>query len=414
VKGSLCWALLIILLKIRAAVASDEAVILISIDGFRHDYIDRAEAKNIRKLAKQGVHAKGLVPVYPSKTFPNHLSIVTGLYPANHGIVDNHFYDQERRQTYAMGDGLADSSWVTALPIWNLAEFQGVKAATFFWPESDARINGALPSYFYHYNTPTPNQQRVDQLIEWLKLPATVRPRLLISYFSDIDTAGHRFGPDAPETAQAIADIDQLIGYFLARLGREIDQPVNLLLVSDHGMATTTAAAAIDVDDLPINDKQFRVVNSTTRLMLYAHPRTSADQINAQRQALIAVSLDDAAIDVMDEKALAMRHYTTAHRHHSRIADIIVEATAPATFHESPSQLPTVAGNHGFFTAGDDTERYMDGLFIAHGPAFQQPQTIDRIDTVDLYPLIAELLELELLTPIDGSIDALQPILKPE
>jgi len=164
--------------------SNEQTVVLISIDGFRHDYIEKHDAKNIAELAKSGVRSKGLVPVYPSKTFPNHLSIITGRYPTNHGLVDNNFYDTERQQKYSMGDGLEDSSWITALPLWNLAEFQGVKAATFFWPESDARINGRTPSYFYHYSTPVPNSQRVDQIIEWLKLPEQARPRLVTGYFS--------------------------------------------------------------------------------------------------------------------------------------------------------------------------------------------------------------------------------------
>jgi predicted AlkP superfamily pyrophosphatase or phosphodiesterase len=126
---------------------SEQTVVLISIDGFRHDYIELHGAPNIEKIAQQGIRAEGLIPVYPSKTFPNHLSIVTGQYPSSHGIVDNNFYDTERKQHYRMGDGVKDSTWLTTLPIWNLAEFQGVKAATFFWPESEARINGGAASF---------------------------------------------------------------------------------------------------------------------------------------------------------------------------------------------------------------------------------------------------------------------------
>src|SRR5690554_5305998 len=175
------------------AQANEQTVVLISIDGFRHDYIELHAAPNIAAIAKQGVRSAGLIPVYPSKTFPNHLSIVTGQYPSNHGIVDNNFYDTERKQHYRMGDGVKDSSWLTTMPIWNLAEFQGVKAATFFWPESEARINGRTASYFYKYSTPTPDRQRVDQIIQWLTLPKAARPRLVTGYFSVVDTIGHRF-----------------------------------------------------------------------------------------------------------------------------------------------------------------------------------------------------------------------------
>src|SRR5690606_7748230 len=152
---------------LQVQAAEEQTVVLISIDGFRHDYIELHGAPNIAKIAEQGVRSEGLIPVYPSKTFPNHISIVTGQYPSNHGIVDNNFYDTERKQRYKMGDGVKDSTWLTTLPIWNLAEFQGVKAATFFWPESEARINGRTPSYYFNYSTPAPNRQRINQMVEW-------------------------------------------------------------------------------------------------------------------------------------------------------------------------------------------------------------------------------------------------------
>ena len=153
-----------------------QTVVMISIDGFRHDYIEMYDAKNIAAIAAQGTRAEGLIPVYPAKTFPNHISIVTGQYPSNHGIVDNRFFDTERQQKYQMGDGVKDSTWLTTLPIWNLAEFQGVKAATFFWPESEARINGRTPSYYFNYSKPAPYEQRIDQIVQWLQLPMAARP----------------------------------------------------------------------------------------------------------------------------------------------------------------------------------------------------------------------------------------------
>ena len=123
----------------------EQSVVLISIDGFRWDYIEKHDAKNLKIISEQGVRATKMRPVYPTKTFPNHVSIITGLLPVNHGIVDNRFCDTERNECYKMGKGKDDSTWLNGIPLWNLAQMQGVKAATYFWPESDARFNGMLP-----------------------------------------------------------------------------------------------------------------------------------------------------------------------------------------------------------------------------------------------------------------------------
>ncbi|WP_287818399.1 ectonucleotide pyrophosphatase/phosphodiesterase, partial [Idiomarina sp.] len=266
--------------------SNEQTLVLISIDGFRHDYIEKHDAQNIAKLAQEGVRSKGLIPVYPSKTFPNHLSIITGRYPTKHGLVDNNFYDTERQQKYSMADGLEDSSWITALPLWNLAEFQGVKAATFFWPESDARINGRTPSYFYHYSHPVPNRQRIEQIIDWLKLPEKARPRLVTGYFSVVDTMGHRFGPDSKQVKGAVQHIDELIGELWRKLQTEVDASVNLVLVSDHGMAPILADKMIEVDDLNIDSDRFTVINAQTRLLIYAKENTSEQHIESLRQRL--------------------------------------------------------------------------------------------------------------------------------
>lgn len=384
-----------------AAQATEQSVVLISIDGFRHDYIERHDAKHIRQIAQSGVRAEGLIPVYPSKTFPNHLSIVTGQYPSNHGIVDNNFYDTEREQYYRMGDGVEDSTWLTTLPIWNLAEFQGVKAATFFWPESSARINGRTPSYFYNYSTPTPNRQRIDQIVEWLKLPDAARPRLVTGYFSVVDTMGHRFGPLSQQVKGAVQHIDKLIGELWHRLKTEVDVPVNLILVSDHGMTTIEADKMIAVSSLPIESAQFEVVNSQTRLLLYAKPDTSRQQISQQREALAAHSKQRFIIE--SEQHLKALNVQAG----PRKPDIILTAQAPVTFTNKPPEKRTDGGTHGFYGNRD-----MDGIFIAAGPAINADATLERFVNIHIYPFMAEILGIELMAPIDGKREVLAPLLQ--
>ena len=197
--------------------SESQTVVLISLDGFRHDYIEKHGAANLARIAEKGVRAKGLVPVFPANTFPNHLSVITGLNPVNHGIVNNSFYDKTRLSDkgyaqYSMGDGKKDSTWITGIPLWNLVEFHDRRAATFFWPESDARINGTVPSYYYPYSKYADYDERVNQILQWLSLPEATRPQFVAGYFSLVDSVGHDAGPDAAQTKAAVQAVDALVG----------------------------------------------------------------------------------------------------------------------------------------------------------------------------------------------------------
>lgn len=194
----LCAFLSFMCLTLSAFAAPEPpTVVLMSLDGFRWDYIDKYDAPNLREIARNGVRAEQMRPAYPTKTFPNHLTLITGLYPVHHGIVDNNFCDKARQQCYRMGMGKEDATWISGVPLWNLAESNGMRAAAYFWPESDARINDTTPSYYYPYSKHAEYEARIDQIIEWLKLPPAARPQFIASYFSLVDTMGHKFGPDS-------------------------------------------------------------------------------------------------------------------------------------------------------------------------------------------------------------------------
>ncbi len=205
-------------------------VVLVSIDGFRYDYAEKYQAKEILAIRDAGASAKALIPCFPSVTFANHLSIITGLYPEHHGIVMNHFYDPARNAEYSNSRTAADGSWYDGKPVWVLAEQQKVKAASMFWPGSDAEIQGVRPSYWFPYDGAVPDEERVKRVLDWLKLPESERPHFITLYFSDVDTAGHNFGPDSAEVRQAVGKVDGLAGRLWEGL-QASHLPVDL----DHG-----------------------------------------------------------------------------------------------------------------------------------------------------------------------------------
>src|SRR5277367_2414029 len=215
-------------------------VILVSLDGFRYDYAKKYDAKNLQALANAGATAlDGMLPAYPSLTFPNHYTLATGLYPEHHGIVANSFYDAQRKQSYSLGNPatVTDGSWYGGTPLWVLAEQQGMRTACFFWPGSEAEIQGLRPAYYLKYDEKVPNHERVEQVLAWLRLPEERRPHFITVYFSEVDHQGHEHGPDSEEVRAAVAVVDKEIGALREGLAK-LQLPVDVVVVADHGMAT--------------------------------------------------------------------------------------------------------------------------------------------------------------------------------
>ena len=221
-----------------AAAQNAHYVVLVSLDGFRWDYAKRDGATHLLALGKRGVWApEGMIPSYPSLTFPNHFTIVTGLYPEHHGLVANSFYDETKQARYAINDpkAVTDGSWYAGVPLWSLAESQGMRAACFFWPGSEAKIAGYLPTYYLHFDNKIDDTARIAQVLAWLRLPAEERPHFITLYYNEPDHEGHEFGPDAPETKAAVLKVDALVGKLEAGLDAT-GLPIDLVVVSDHGM----------------------------------------------------------------------------------------------------------------------------------------------------------------------------------
>ncbi len=221
-------------------------VILVSIDGWRHDYLERFAPPTLTRLAAAGVRAEALIPIFPSKTFPNHYTLVTGLYPERHGIVSNSMIDPNLPGRFTLRDRVVqqDTRWWGGEPLWITSQQQGQLAATMFWPGSDVEIDGHRPRYYRTFENELPNEERVDQLLAWLDQPEATRPTFLTLYFSTMDNAGHDGGPDSPEVGEAAAIVDRAIARLVNGVRAQgLESRVNYVLVSDHGMAAALARA---------------------------------------------------------------------------------------------------------------------------------------------------------------------------
>lgn len=388
----------LLLISPLAFAAKEQTVVMISIDGLRWDYIEKHGAPNLKAMGEQGVRAQKMQPVYPSKTFPNHISVITGLLPVNHGIVDNKFCDKARNnECYSMGKGQKDSTWVRGTPLWNLVKMHGLKSAVYFWPESDARFNGMTPDYYFHYSKQGDYQDRIDQIVQWLSLPQAQRPRFVASYFSLVDSMGHEFGPDAVQTRDAVHKLDALMGQLRTRLSK-LAQDINLVIVSDHGMAQVDPEQSIIVSSLP-KDDNFITVNTGPRLLIY----TKSDAQNADIDAYKA-RLQKAAkgrYSVLSSEQLNSYHYNSG----SRVGDIVVQTNAPAVF-SNGTKAPYL-GTHGYAYSDD-----MAASFIATGPAFKQGMSIELVNNLDIYPVLAKVMGLKLMSKVDSDGKTLLPAIK--
>jgi predicted AlkP superfamily pyrophosphatase or phosphodiesterase len=375
-------------------------VVLVSIDALRWENAKRDDAKHILSIAEHGASApQGMIPAYPSLTFPNHYTIVTGLYPEHHGIVANSFYNADRTKKYSLGDrdAVGDASWYGGVPLWVLAERQGMRSACFFWPGSEAAIDGVRPSYYLRYDEAYPDAKRVDQVISWLRLSAAERPHFITLYFSDVDHAGHEYGPDTPQTAAAVQKVDEQIG----RLEQGIANthlPVDLIVLSDHGMIAEQGPW-IDLDKYA-DLSHFKTAGS----LLYAD--NQADAARAYDQLKIA----DAHFTVYRRADVPKElHYTG----NPRIGDPVIIATAPVAIraHGPATGAPDKEPERGMHGLNPHQFKEMRASFYAEGPDIRSGVTLKPFESVDVYPFITELLGLA-HPPVDGSANILAPALK--
>jgi predicted AlkP superfamily pyrophosphatase or phosphodiesterase len=385
--------------------AADETsyVVMVSFDGMRYDFIDRVVAPNFRRVADAGVRATGLIPGYPTKTFPNHYGIATGLYPGHHGLVHNTFYDPDLDAVYSIGnrDAVEDPRWYGGEPIWVTAETQGVRTASYFWVGTEAPIQGVHPGIFKYYDGSVPYAARVDSVLAWLSLPAAERPRLVMLYFDQPDYIAHDRGPDHPAVDSVVRVLDGHLGRLLDGLERTpVADAVTVFLVSDHGMATVPQDRVVYIDDY-IDLEGVRAIHTSTQTMLYLGGDTA--RIDSLARALDAMP-----------RATAYRKAETPARWHyrqgRRIGDLVIEADPGWIIRTRDGRPWTGGGTHGW----DPYFRPMHGIFLAQGPGIRAGVNIPAFENVHIYPLVAHLLGIEPADGIDGRFEVLAPILEPD
>ncbi len=382
-------------------------VILISFDGFRHDYVEKFNAVNFKSLIKKGTQADGLIPCFPSKTFPNHYSIVTGLYPGHHGLVDNTFYDPARKEFYEMKirKRITEKDYYGGVPLWRLARQQGLKSASFFWVGTELSESNLNPDYFYPYDESIPDTTRVQQVLAWLRLPESERPHFITLYFSSPDHEGHLYGPSSNETEKAVLRSDEILGILMAEL-QKIELPVNVITVSDHGMVglKKIPETYIFLDEiLNLKDSTVKIANGGTQAHIYFKNDLKRDSIYT------VLKRDSKNFSVFKQEDFPVDwHYST-----QRSGNLLVTANPGYYIIDKPREKflsaikpPTDFGVHGY---DPGSVKDMLGIFYAYGPNIKAGKKIPAFQNIHIYPLIAKILNLS-IPPIDGDVRILEDI----
>ena len=391
-----------------AAETRTPVVILVSIDGFRPDYLDRGVTPRLNALAASGITAS-MRPSFPSKTFPNHWTIVTGLVPDHHGIVGNKMIDAARPDDPFKLTTDDPWWWNTAEPMWVTAEKAGIRTATEFWPGANIAwgstakkddhgiiTGGTRPGDWHQFEANVSGPQRVDAVIDWLRRPAATRPRFITLYFDTVDSAGHEFGPASPQVTATVADVDRSIGRLVDGLAA-LGQPANLVIVADHGMAATSTDRVIAVD---------KIAAPADYQLVETGPYASIDPVTGREAALDAALIKPHDHMTCWRKAQipARLRYGTNPRvpAYLCLADIgwLVLKTTPT--------VAETGGNHGYDNAAPD----MRALFIANGPAFAHAAPLPPFDNVDIAPLLRDLLGLPRGQKLDGDDTPFRGVLR--
>jgi len=397
--------LLLLFLSICLAKAQPQPyVLLISFDGFRWDYINRDITPNISELSENGVTASSLRPVFPTKTFPNHISTITGIYPENHGIIANEFIDIKNNDEYKMWDTsiVRNSKWYKGEAFWETARKHGVITASYFWPSSDVDDADKRPDYFLVYEHNKPYAERIAGVLNWLNLPYEKRPHFVTLYFDLADGVGHKFGPESEEINIAIAHLDTLVGLLTEGLKQiNLIDSISIIISSDHGMTEVSEERLIVIDEklsgydyLSSNYGPFMLIYSKEheRENIYSILKEEENHYNVFKRKDFPEYFHFSQNDLIGNLVL--------------IADVGWSLVNEENLEWMKNN--TSRGNHGY----DNFHIDMHGVFIAAGPLFKQDYKIGTINNIDIYPLLCKIFNCIPAENIDGDLRRIEYILK--
>ncbi|WP_444820492.1 alkaline phosphatase family protein [Thermophagus sp. OGC60D27] len=364
-------------------------VVMLSLDGFRWDYSTMYHTPVLDSIAQNGTKAKTLIPSFPTKTFPNHYSIVTGLYPDHHGLINNNFFNTAIGREYKISDRTAvqDPRFYKGEPFWVTAERQGVKTASYFWVGSETSIKGVHPSIWKEYDGRISYEQRIDSVIAWLQLPLEQRPRLITLYFDQPDRVGHQYGPESIETKEVVERLDSLVGVFCQKKNQlSIADSIDFIIVSDHGMAPTYKEKAVALNRYIPSDR----VNyyGSNPIFLLEPQEGFVDSVYT-----VLSQVEGLNVWQPDEIPDSL-HFGTD----PNISSLIVCAKPGWSIYRDSLQFSD-GGTHGYSPYFSD----MHAIFYAIGPSFKQNYMHPSFANIEIYNLICALLNLE-PGPNDGEL----------
>lgn len=357
-----------------------QTTVVLSLDGFRWDYPAKTSTPSLNRIAEEGVKAVSMIPSFPSKTFPNHYTMATGLYPNHNGMVNNAFYDPESGKPYSIGNKTArfDPDFYKGEPIWITARNQGVKTASFYWVGSDVAINGKHPDIWKDYNEEVPFINRIDTIIKWLSLPLSQRPRLIMAYYHEPDEAGHAYGPDDIRTLTVVHEVDSMVGILYSRIKQLPDgNNINFIVVSDHGMGAISSIRNIALREYIPETWPVRIEGGNPNYNLYADASWSDSAYFSLKKAK--------GIKVWRPfEVPGYLHYGS----NLRVGDIIVVADSSWSVTLNRPKKEFTGGTHGYDIHNTD----IHAIFYAVGPAFKHGYVQTSFQNTHIYVLLARLL----------------------
>lgn len=387
--------------ELPSAAASARSVLLVSLDGVHPDYLGRGDTPHLDRLVREGVHAQWMTPSYPSLTFPNHYTLVTGLRPDRHGIVHNTMQDEWLGRFWLSNrDAVGDGRWWDGVPVWVAAERAGLRTATLSWPGSEAPVDGIRPTRWHAFDASRPIAERVAMVADWLAEPEATRPRFATLYFEHPDSAAHAHGPHSNELRETMRTVDAAMGELRARMERSgAWQRTDVVIVSDHGMSEVPEGNVVLVEEM--------VDGSLADLVTGGQVVGFAPRASREAEAEAALLGRHARYECWRKQDLPARwHYGT----HPRVPPVVCQMDAgwDALPREYAARRPAgTRGSHGY----DPALPAMRAIFIAHGPSLRSGAVLPAFDNVHVYPLLMHLLDLP-PADNDGDLETLRGALR--